>query len=210
MKIEYRVNYSMEVEKCNIDYLTSVFRQLLVLLFADFVKAVLEQFAEDSMKMGKKPFRCSCGNDKGFIWKTKNAKPMKITTIFAEIMLPQMQIQCKACGKKMFISRPLLGIGKYQRASLLAQRALAFVGCLTRFRVSEKILGLFGVAISRMKVWQCHQKNHARISIDFVDKVLKCKAPLIYAEIQNEKSKQCITKQIFPRRPVAATKKNAQ
>ncbi len=42
MKIEYRVNYSMEVEKCNIDYLTGVFRQLLVVLFADFVKAVLE------------------------------------------------------------------------------------------------------------------------------------------------------------------------
>jgi len=43
----------MEVEKRNIDYLTGVFRQLLVVLFADFVKAVLEQFAEDSMKMGK-------------------------------------------------------------------------------------------------------------------------------------------------------------
>ncbi len=93
MKIEYRTNYSVEVEKCNIDYLTGVFRQLLVVPFADFVKAVLEQFAEDSMKMGKKPFRCSCGNERDFIWKTRNAKPMKITAIFAGIMLPQMQVQ---------------------------------------------------------------------------------------------------------------------
>ena len=109
MKIEYKINYSMEVDKCNIDYLTAVFKQLLVMVFTDFVKTVLEQFAEDFMKMEKKPFHCSCGNDKNFIWKTKDAKPMKVTTIFAELILPQMQIQCKACRKKMFISRLLLG-----------------------------------------------------------------------------------------------------
>ena len=166
MKIEYRMNYSMEVEKCNIDYLTAAFKQLLLMVFTDFVKTVLEQFAEDFMKMEKKPFHCSCGNDKNFIWKTKDAKPMKITTIFAELILPQMQIQCKACRKKMFISRLLLGIGKYQKMSLVTQRILAFIGCLTTFRVSEKILGMFGVAINRMKVWRCVQNVGKAISFD--------------------------------------------
>ncbi len=33
MKIEYRANRSIEVEKCNIDYLTVVFRQRLVMAF---------------------------------------------------------------------------------------------------------------------------------------------------------------------------------
>jgi hypothetical protein len=146
--------------------LTAVFKQFLVMVFTDFVKTALEQFAEDSMKMEKKPFLCSCGNDKHFIWKTKYAKPMKITTIFAELILPQMQIQCKVCGKKMFISRPLLGIGKYQKMSLVTQRILAFIGCLTTFRVSEKILGLFGLAINRMKIWRCVQNVGEGICFD--------------------------------------------
>jgi hypothetical protein len=172
VKIEYRINYSIEVEKCNIDYLTVVFKQLLVVVFRDFVKNVLEQFAEDFMKMEKKPFRCSCGNDKDFIWKTKDAKPMKITTIFADLILPQMQIQCKVCGKKMFISRLLLGIERYQKMSLVTQKILALIGSLATFRVSEKIIGLFGIAINRMKVWRCVQKVGEKIVFDLDPKQL--------------------------------------
>lgn len=172
MKIEYRINYSIEVEKCNIDYLTAIFKHLLVMVFTDFVKTALEQFAEEIMKMRIKPFHCSCGNDKGFIWKTKDAKPMKITTIFAELILPQMQVQCKVCGKKMFISRLLLGIERYKKMSLITQKILAFVGSLTTFRVSEKILGMFGVAFNRMKVWRCVQEVGKTISFDLDPKQL--------------------------------------
>lgn len=172
MKIEYRINYSVEVEKCNADYLTAVFKQLLVMVFTDFMKTALEQFAEDFMKMEKKPFSCSCGNNRNFIWKTKDAKPMKITTIFADLILPQMQVQCKACGKKMFISRLLLGIGRYQKMSLVTEKILALIGALTTFRVSEKILGMFGVAFNRMKVWRCVQKVGKTISFDLDPKQL--------------------------------------
>jgi hypothetical protein len=83
------------------------------MLFTDFVKTALEQFAVMYMHKDKKPFKCSlCGNDMRFIWKTKEAKPMRITTIFADLPLSQMQVQCSVCGKKMFISRPLLGIDR--------------------------------------------------------------------------------------------------
>ena len=88
MKIEYNVNYSIEIRNCKIDHLTDVFKQLFVMVFSDFVKAVLKQFGDDFMKMKKKPFHCLCGNDRNFIWKTKDAKPMKITTIFADLILP--------------------------------------------------------------------------------------------------------------------------
>lgn len=166
MKIEYKVDYSIEVEKCNIDYLTAVFKQLLVMLFTDFVKIVLEQFATNSMTMDKKPFHCPCGNNMDFIWKTRDAKPMKITTIFSDLILPQMQVQCKGCGKKMFISRSLLGIERYQKMSFMTERILALTGVLATFRVSEKILGMFGVAFNRMKVWRCVQKVGKTITFD--------------------------------------------
>ena len=41
------------MEKCNVDYLTAVFKQLPVTVFTNFVKTVLEQFAENFMKMEK-------------------------------------------------------------------------------------------------------------------------------------------------------------
>ena len=172
MKIELKMDYIIEVEKCDIDYLTGVFKQLLVVVFTDFVRTVQVKFAESFMGMEKKPFRCECGNMWRFIWKTKDAKPMKITTIFCELILAQMQVQCKDCGRKMFISRLLLGVEKYKKMSSITEKMLALVGALTTFRVSEKILGMFGVAFNRMKVWRCVQKVGKTISFDLDPKEL--------------------------------------
>ena len=112
------MDYIIEVEKCDIDYLTGVFKQLLVNVFTDFVRTVQVKFAEGFMGMEEKPFSCGCGNRRDFIWKTKDAKPLKITTIFCELILAQMQVQCKDCGKKMFISRLLLGAVSYTHLTL--------------------------------------------------------------------------------------------
>ena len=167
MKINYSFNYSIELKDCKIDYLIAVFRQLLVYILTDFIKTTLETFAADIMKKDKKPFCCEkCKNDMPFIWKTKNAKPMKLMTIFAELILPQMQIQCKKCGKKMFITRLLLGVDRYQKMSTVTQKILALLGSLTTFRVSEKISAMFGVALNRMTVWRCVQKVGKTISFD--------------------------------------------
>ena len=112
------------------------------------------------MRQAKKPFCCAaCGNDTAFIWKTRNAKSMILATIFAELHLPQMQVQCKCCGKKMFISRLLLGVEKYQKMSTITQKMLALLGSLTTFRVSEKITNMFGIKFNRMTVWKKKKKT---------------------------------------------------
>jgi hypothetical protein len=49
---------------------------------------------------------------------------------------------------------------------------LALIGALTTFRVSEKILGMLGVAFNRMKVWRCVQKVGKTISFDLDPKGL--------------------------------------
>lgn len=174
MKIELNFNYSVDLEKCNIDYLTSVFKQIQELLFTDFAKTSLEQFGDSAMKDATKPFCCTCGNNRDFIWKTKDAKSMKITTIRGELELPQMQVQCKLCGKKMFISRPLLGIEKYQKMSSTTHKMLAFVGALTPFRVAKKILGMVGIGIDRMKIWRCVQKVGKTIVFNLDPEELPC------------------------------------
>ena len=66
----------------------------------------------------------------------------------------------------MFISRALLGIEKYQKMSSTTQKMLAFVGALTPFRVADKILGMVGIGIDRMRVWRCVQKVGKTIDFD--------------------------------------------
>ena len=172
MNIKFSFEYTLELEKCNIDFLIGVFKQLLPDLLRGFIQATLEQFGEHFMAQNKKPFECECGNDKDFIWKTRNAKTTSITTIFANLILPQMQVQCKTCGKKMFVTRELLGIEKYQSMSSITQKMLALVGALTTFRVSEKITGMFGATFNRMKIWRCVQKTGKEISFDLEPKEL--------------------------------------
>ena len=158
MKIELDLHYIIETEECNIDYLVEIFKKLSKMILVEFVKTVLIVFADKYMKMVRKPFSCTCGNNRNFIWKTKNAKPTTADTVYGSLELPQMQVQCKKCDKKMFITRSLLGIDKHKRMSNTTEKILALIGVLSPFRVTETILNLVGVKFNRMRVWRCVQK----------------------------------------------------
>jgi len=158
VNIEYNASFTLEIKECRVDYLMAAFKQLLPLLLGVFVEVALKRFAEKAMLEEQKPFACECGNGQDFIWKTKNAKPTVITTIFGILSLPQIQVQCKACGKKMFITRKLLGIEPRGKMSEITGKTLALVGALTTFRVSEKIFAMFGAPFVRVTVWRCVQK----------------------------------------------------
>jgi len=163
MKIIVKLEYILDLPNCNINTITSAFKKLQGLILADIISQVLVVFGEYYMQQAKKPFSCKCGNCANFIWKTKNAKWTKIMTIFCEICLPQMQIQCKDCGKKMFITRILLEIKARCKMSSMTQRVFALVGSLAKFRVSEKIVGMFGVTLNKMAIWRCVQEEGKNI-----------------------------------------------
>lgn len=165
MTLNIKFDYSVQMPDCKIETIIGCFRKLLLLMLADFTMAVLNKFATHYMEQQIKPFKCKgCGNRADFIWKTKWAKDTTIKTIFGDIILGQMQVKCKECGKKRFITRELLGIAARRRASEGTEQILALVGSLTSFRVSEKILGLVGVKVDKMAVWRCVQRVGERIS----------------------------------------------
>ena len=113
------------------------------------------------------PFACErCGKKSSFTWKTKHAKDTRISTIFGEIILGQMQVKCKSCGKKMYITRKLLNIASRKLMSEGRRKILALLGSLTSFRVSEKILKMMGVKINKMSVWRCTQEVGKNIEFD--------------------------------------------
>jgi len=165
MTVHLRVDYTVEIPDCKIESITAAFRRLVLLVLADFATAVLHSFATYYMEQTVKPFTCKgCGNSRNFIWKTKHAKDTTIGTIFGDITLGQMQVKCKKCGKKRFITRDLLGIAPRKRLSEGTEKVLALVGSLTTFRVSEKILGLVGATVDKMAVWRSVQRTGEKIT----------------------------------------------
>ena len=45
----------------------------------------------------------------------------------------------------------------YSRMSELTKKAFALLGSLSSYRVSEKILSLFGIGLNKMTIWRCVQ-----------------------------------------------------
>jgi len=167
MQIDQTFKISINTPDCKIDTIIGAFKKVLPLFLTEFVKIILIKFAEEYMSKAVKPFCCDkCGNNRNFIWKTRNAKPTTIVTIFGEVVLGQLQIECKNCGHKMFITRILLEICKYQKMSGTTMKILALIGSLTTFRVSEKILGMFNIRLDKITVWRCVQKVGEKIEFD--------------------------------------------
>jgi hypothetical protein len=125
------------------------------------------------MGLSRKPFSCEgCGNDKEFIWKTRHGKETKILTVFQWVSMEQLQVQCKRCGHKMYITRKLLGIEPMKRIPAETYRKLGLVGSLTTYRVAKKIVTMFGWAVDKMTIWKSVQKTASEIDFKVAEKEL--------------------------------------
>ena len=143
------------------------FLMLLPQLLEDFFQKVLVGFGEYEMSLKKKSFACKrCGNDTEFVWKTRHGKATTILTWFRWITLKQLQVRCKRCGSKQYITRMLLGMEPKKRVPDETRRKLALMGALTSYRVSAKIGKMFGWAVDRMTIWKSVQQIGAKM--DFV------------------------------------------
>jgi hypothetical protein len=160
MKINFKIEYDLDLKDCSLDSIICLFTKLLPMILADLFNIVLLSFADECMAHDEKSFCCEhCGNTSWFIWKTRHGKPTTLQTVFGKIKINQLQVQCKHCKRKRFITRHFLNLEKRVITSSRTQRMLALIGSLTPFRVSEKITGMFGVKLGRMTVWRCVQKE---------------------------------------------------
>ena len=111
MKMDYGINLHIDIPEPTLKAITQAYLQMLPMLLSDFFKDVIHTFAQHFIRLNKKPFCCErCGNDEEFIWKTRDGKPTGLLTIFGLVKLAQLQVQCKRCGHKMYITRKLLGV----------------------------------------------------------------------------------------------------
>lgn len=164
--IEFDCQFRVNMGRCDFSSIMKVFLMLLPQLLEDFFQKVLVGFGEYEMAQEKKSFACKCcGNDTKFIWKTRHGKATTILTWFRYITLKQLQVECKECGSKQYITRALLGMEPGKRIPEETRRKLALMGALTSYRVSEKFGKMFGWAIDKMTIWKSVQQVGA--AMDF-------------------------------------------
>jgi hypothetical protein len=157
--IEFECQFRVNLRSSDFSSIMKAFLVLLPQLLEDFFQKVLIGFGEYEMGQEKKSFACKCcGNDTEFAWKTRHGKATRILTWFRWITLKQLQVQCKRCGSKMYITRMLLGMEPMRRIPGETRRKLALMGALTSFRVSEKIGNMFGWAVDKMTIWRSVQQ----------------------------------------------------
>jgi len=161
--IDFDCQFEVHLKDSSISTILAGFAALLPQLLMDFFQKVLVGFGEYAMALKKKPFACKCGNNADFIWKTRHGKKTKIHGFYRWLELHQLQVQCKRCGSKMYITRKLLGMEPMKRIAPEIYRKLGLLGSLTTFRVAEKIGDMFGWAVNKMTIWSAVQKTASEI-----------------------------------------------
>ena len=168
MKLDYGVSVTIDIVEPTLKAISEAYFRLSALLLSDFFKTVLRIFAERYMGRKYKPFGCErCGNRGQLIWKNREGRARtKILTIFGLLRLPQLQVQCKRCGHKMYLTRRLLGVEPRAKVPEQTVRKLGLMGALASFRVAQKIVGMFGWVLDRMTIWRSVQRVGRQIRFD--------------------------------------------
>lgn len=159
--IRYNWQFTLHFKDSKLRTILAVFSEVLPQILAEFIQSVLIGFGEHAMSISRKPFCCArCGNDKEFIWKSRHGRETKILTVFQWVTLRQLQVQCKKCEHKFYITRELLGIEPMKRIPAETYRKLGLIGSLTSYRTAEKIISMFcSWSIDKMMIWKAVQKT---------------------------------------------------
>ncbi len=167
MKNNFYCNISIDIDRPDLKNIIEAFHEIHKILLPSFFNQVILSFAEYYMSLKEKPFCCDiCGNNHSFIWKTRKGKKTSILSIFGMLILNQLQVECKYCGHKMYLTRKLLKIAPRKKIPAQTIRKLGLIGALTTFRVAKKIVGMFGWELDKMTIWRSVQKLAKEIEFD--------------------------------------------
>lgn len=162
--MQFNCTIDIDILSPKLEVLTKAFFQITTRLLKTFFEQVLLHFAEEYLQ--EKKIQCDQCKSHTFIWKTHNGKPTTLLLFMGTVHLNQLQVQCKSCGHKMYITRLLLGVMPRKRIPDQTAKRLGLIGALTTYRVASKIVGMFGVTLDKMTIWRSVQKVGESLKFD--------------------------------------------
>ena len=165
MKIEIMYTNTIDILDPKLDTISNAFKAVMKNFLRVVFNEVLINFAEKYYAEGIQ-FRCSKCKSNHLKWKTRHGPDTKIYTVFSLLKIRQLLLQCTDCGHSFYITRQLLGIAPRKIMTKVTCEKLALIGSLATYRVSEKIISLFGWTLDKMTVWRCVQKTGKEINFD--------------------------------------------
>ena len=155
---------NIDLDSCRLKDLSKIFLKVVCKLFEQFVRKAIYEFGDLYKRDGRLAKMLGCDNN-DLIWKSKTGnKDTKILAPFGWIKLPQMQVLNKKTGKKIFITRVLLGLKKYIRIAMFLKKRFGFIGAISSFRPAVKIIKLFtGVKTNIMTIWRSVKEFASKI-----------------------------------------------
>ena len=167
MQVQFTCNTNIDIKSPTLNEISTNLSRIIKEIVQEFFRQVLLTFANHYMESNCLPFPCAkCGQTNNFIWKTHKGKPTSLLSVFGWLILFQLQIQCKGCKHKMYLTRKLLGIEANKRIPFDTIRKLGLIGSLTTYRVAKKIVGLFGIVLDKMTIWRSVQKLSKEIEFN--------------------------------------------
>jgi ribosomal protein L37E len=128
MNFDFSCTINIDISEPKLDKIIYCFSSIFGKILRELSQQVLVSFADEYMSWHVKPFSCIvCGNDKYFNWKTHRGKATSLLTIFGQLILSQLQIKCKDCGHKFYLTRKLLGVDRRKRIPLSTIRHLGLI-----------------------------------------------------------------------------------
>ena len=100
MDSKISLNYGISVESCSLDNITALIKDLLPLILEDIFGTILLKFAE-KYKDSESPYKCDCSDNAQLKWAHKKGRTSIVKTQWGDVNIPQLQMQCTQCGKKI-------------------------------------------------------------------------------------------------------------
>lgn len=165
MTIKWEFSRSIVIPSPELKEIIRCFTSLFRDCFQDFAVTVVKAFAETYFKRGKlaKMMGCQRVSKKSFSGYEKTS----IGTPFGNISFPQLQVKDCATGKRMYVTRSLLGIEKRQRIPVITNQYLGLMGALAPLRVVNKFLSMTtGSPVSLMAIVRAMRKTAESIPME--------------------------------------------
>lgn len=168
MKIEVPIILTIDAESANLKHILQAFVKTIKPAFESVVDQALRYFSEQYLRNGMLASILGC--EKVTRKTFTGEKRTVLCTPFGRIHLPQLQVVNHDTGKRIYITRLLLGVEPRKRIPEITKRYLGLMGALAPLRVVNKFLSMFtGTRVSLMTIVRAVRDTAKKIAFGIND-----------------------------------------